>query len=100
MLNILDIKKVIEPIVKGTKVKRVVLFGSHAQGTASENSDIDLFIDSNGEITGLAYFDLKSKMEDAFAMDIDLLPDLDVIPGSRVAHQINESGVTVYERKE
>ena len=100
MLNVQEIKAVIESVVKNTKVRRVVLFGSYARGTASEYSDIDLFMNSNGEITGLAFFELKAKIEDAFGMEVDLFPDLDVIPGSRVAHQINESGVVVYERKE
>jgi len=100
MLSVADIKTVVEPIVKDTKVRKIVLFGSYAKGTASENSDIDLFMISAGEITGLAFYELKSRIEDAFPMGIDLLPDLDVIPDSPVARQINESGVVIYEREE
>ena len=51
---------------------------------------------SNGTITGLAFYDLKSKIEDAFGMEIDLLPDLDIIPDSPVARQINEFGAVIY----
>ena len=98
MLTVEDIKTVVKPVVKDTKVKKMVLFGSYAKGTASEVSDIDLFMDSNGEITGFAYFDLRAKISDAFNMDVDLLPDLDVIPNSPVAQQISESGVVIYER--
>ena len=100
MLSVTEIKTVVEPIVKGTKVRRLVLFGSYAKGTASESSDIDLFMASNGEITGFAFYDIKSKIEDAFNVDIDLIPDIDVIPDSPVARQISETGVVVYERKE
>ena len=99
MLSVAEIKTVVEPIVKNTKVEKMVLFGSYAKGLASENSDIDLFMISNGAITGLAFFDLKSKIEDAFNRDIDLLPDLDIVPGSPVAQHINESGVVIYERQ-
>jgi len=53
---------------------------------------------SSGAITGLAFFDLKSKIEDALNMNIDLLPDLDIISDSPVAKQINDSGVVIYER--
>ena len=98
MLSISEIKSTVEPIVKNTKVKKMMLFGSYAKGTASENSDIDLFMLSDGKITGLAFYDLKSKIEDAFRKNIDLLPDLDVIPNSPVERQINESGVVIYER--
>ena len=100
MLSVADIKTAVEPIVEDTKVRKLVLFGSYAEGTASENSDIDLYMVSDGEITGLAFYDLKSRIEDAFVMDIDLLPDLDVIPESPLARQINESGVVIFERKE
>lgn len=98
MLSIAEIKITVEPIVKNTKVRKMMLFGSYAKGIASENSDIDLFMDSGGEITGLDFYNLKSKIEDAFKTNIDLLPDLDVIPSSPVERQINESGVVIYER--
>ena len=98
ILNIADIKATVEPIVKNTEVQKVVLFGSYAKGIASEESDIDLYMFSNGAITGLAFYDLKSKIEDAFNKEIDLLPDLDIIPNSQVERQINETGVVIYER--
>ena len=97
MLSIADIKATIEPIVKDTKVQKLVLFGSYTEGTASEESDIDLYMFSNGAITGLAFYDLKSKIEEAFGMEVDLLPDLDIIPNSPVGRQINESGAVIYE---
>ena len=100
MLSVAEIKTAVEPIVKDTKVRKLVLFGSYAKGTASEDSDMDLYMVSNGEITGLDFFDLKSKIEDAFEIEIELLPDLDVIPESPVACQINNSGVVIYEREE
>ena len=99
MLNVTDIKTTVEPIVKDTKVQKLVLFGSYAKGTASEDSDIDLYMFSDGAITGLAFYDLKSKIEGAFGVEIDLLPDLDIIPNSPVERQINESGVVIYERQ-
>ncbi len=98
MLSIVEIKTTVAPIVKNTKVRKVMLFGSYAKGAATENSDIDLFMDSGGEITGLDFYELISKLEDAFKINIDLLPDLDVIPNSPVERQINESGVIIYER--
>ena len=99
MLSIAEIKRTVEPIVKNTKVEKVVLFGSYAKGIASEKSDIDICLFSNGAITGLAFFDLKSKFEDSFNVNIDLLPDLDIVPNSPVEKQINDSGVILYERQ-
>ena len=98
MLSIAEIKAMVEPIVRDTKVEKIVLFGSYAKGNACERSDIDLFLSSNGTITGLAFFDLKSKIENAFKPNIELIPDLDVLPDSPVAKHIHESGVVIYER--
>ncbi len=41
-----EIKNLITPIAKKHKLKAVYLFGSYARGTADENSDIDLLIDT------------------------------------------------------
>ncbi len=81
------------------RVRRLVLFGSHAKGTAAERSDIDFFLDSGGSITGFDYFALKATLEDAFQREIDLLPDVDVPPDSQIAGEIARNGVTVYARQ-
>lgn len=43
-----EIQKAITPIAVRYKLKAVFLFGSYARGTADENSDIDLLIDTAG----------------------------------------------------
>ena len=98
MLSISDIKTKLAQICNGTKVKKIVLFGSYAKGIATPNSDIDLYLVSNGAITGFDFFELKAKIEDEFDIEIDLIPDVDVIPNSSIEQQINEHGVIVYER--
>ena len=81
------------------RVRRLVLFGSHARGTAQERSDLDLFLDSDGQITGFDYFALKATLEDAFQCEIDLLPDVDVLPDSKIVREIARDGVMVYARQ-
>ena len=98
MLSVTEIKNKIEPVVKDTKVVRMILFGSYAKGLANQNSDIDLYLFSNGTITGLAFYDLKAKIEEAFNTNVDLIPDLDIIPNSPIQQEINNTGVVVYER--
>lgn len=43
-----EIKERIAPIAEKYRLKAVYLFGSYARGTADENSDIDLLIDTEG----------------------------------------------------
>ena len=78
------------------RIRRLVLFGSHARGTAQAHSDLDFYLDSDRQITGFDYFALKATLEDAFQREIDLLPDIDVIPNSKVAQEIAKYGVMVY----
>ena len=99
MLSITEIQTAVESVVKNTAVEKMVLFGSYAKRNASTQSDIDLFMVSNGVITGLAFYDLKSRIEGAFNVNVDLLADLDVIPNSPIEKQINDSGVIIYERQ-
>lgn len=97
-LSIGDIQQVLSGLTLDQRVNRLVLFGSHASGTAREQSDLDMYLDSGRQITGLDFFALKATLEDAFSRDIDLLPDLDVVPGSKVANEIKRHGVVVYAK--
>ncbi|MDO4548637.1 MAG: nucleotidyltransferase domain-containing protein [Clostridia bacterium] len=93
-----QIKHVLQNMPIDKRVRRLILFGSHVKGTAEIQSDMDFFLDSDNRITGFAYFDLKGRLEDAFKRDIDLIPDVDVIPGSKVDEEIRKTGVMVYGR--
>lgn len=95
-LSIPAIEHTLSTLPLDARVKRLVLFGSHAKGNAQEHSDLDFFLDSGRRITGLAYFELKGRLEDAFGCDVDLIPDVDLIAGSPVEKEIMRYGVTVY----
>ena len=96
--TITEIRDVLQPLCSDPRIKRIILFGSHAKGEAQEQSDIDLYLDSGRSMTGFDFFALKACMEDAFQTDVDILLDLDVLPDSPVENEINSNGVTVYAR--
>lgn len=93
------IRDTLRRIPLDARVRRLVLFGSHAKGTAGERSDLDFYLDSGRQITGFDYFALKATLEDAFQREIDLLPDVDVLPDSRIVREIARDGVMVYARQ-
>lgn len=70
-----EIKTIITPIAVKYRIKAVFLFGSYARGTANEDSDIDLLIDT--EDTDLdTLFKIGAFYEElsqAFCKEIDLL---------------------------
>ena len=44
------IKYIIDKIVSEINPEKIILFGSHAMGTATKNSDLDLFIIKDGKV--------------------------------------------------
>ena len=70
-----EIKKIVLPVAEKYNLKAVYLFGSYARGTATEESDIDLLIDTEGSgikslfQLGAVYCDF----EEAFGKEIDLI---------------------------
>lgn len=73
--SIEDIRKIITPIAEKYNIPAIYLFGSYAKGTANENSDIDLLIDTTGTaLTSLLKLGaLYCDLENAFAKEIDLI---------------------------
>ena len=46
--SIEQIREILIPIAEKHRLKAVFLFGSYARGTANENSDVDLIVDTEG----------------------------------------------------
>lgn len=95
LLDIRELKKVLVPVFRANGTKRAILFGSRAKGTAGENSDIDLLVDSG--LRGLARFGLIDDIAQATGMMVDLIDVADVKPGSRIDKEIKNTGVLIYE---
>ena len=70
-----EIIEKITPVAKKYQLPAVYLFGSYARGTATEESDIDLLVDTTGtNLTSLfALGALYSDMEDALGKPIDMI---------------------------
>ena len=62
-------------VIREYKIKAVYLFGSYARGTASESSDVDLLVDTQGStITGLPSLGgLYADLEEALEKKVDLV---------------------------
>ena len=70
-----QIRDAVIPVARKHNLKTVDLFGSYAWGTANENSDVDLFIDTDGSGI-LSLFDLGAvycDFEEALGKSIDLI---------------------------
>ena len=74
MLTIDDIKKVIVEIAPQYNLKKVTLFGSRANGTAKENSDVDLIVEFETDAVSLIKLSaLMIKLEEMFGVKVDVI---------------------------
>ena len=74
MLTISEIKNSISDIIIKYPIKKISLFGSYADGSASEESDIDIlveFLSSNVSLFLLS--DIKNEIESRLNREVDLI---------------------------
>ena len=73
MLTIEEIKKTVAEIAPKYNLKKVTLFGSRANGTATENSDVDLIVDFSVPISLMDISALKIDLEEIFGISVDII---------------------------
>lgn len=77
-------------------VKKAYLFGSYSRGEASEESDIDVFVDIEYPV-GVMLFGISVYLEEVFGKKVDVLTlneVRDIMPA------VEQKGVLIYERED
>lgn len=93
-----EIKEILYELLKNFPVESVILFGSYAKNYANENSDLDLVIDTKETLMGFKLYSLITKIEEAFQKQVDAFEKSEIIDNSKIAEEIEKTGVIVYER--
>jgi len=96
MLTIEEITNRLKPIFSSHDIQKVVLFGSHAKGQATNGSDVDLVIDS--DINGIPFLSLRIKLKDALEREVDLLLRKWIDKDSAIYVNVENEGVLIYEQ--
>lgn len=73
MLTIDEIKKTVEKIAPQYNLKKVTLFGSRANGTAKEDSDVDLLVEFPKDSSLFDLIDLKFELEEIWKLEVDVI---------------------------
>lgn len=84
------------PVFRQNHVRKATLFGSYAKGSANQESDVDLMVDSG--LRGLSFFGLLEDVCRALTCDVDMIDIVDIVPGSPVDKEIQSTGVVIYEQ--
>lgn len=67
------IKNAILSIADSYPIKRVVLFGSRANGTNKDDSDIDLIFEFTSQISLLTLSKIKVELEELLGLKVDII---------------------------
>lgn len=100
VISVETIKDKTIPIFRDYPVDKVILFGSYAKGDATNVSDIDLYIDTNGKLKGLDFVGLLEILVDALGVNIDLIDKSHVESDSLIIRKIEDGGIIIYEKSE
>jgi len=96
MLSIEDISQKLNPIFSSHDIEKAILFGSHAKGQATSESDVDLVIDS--DINGIPFLSLRIKLKDVLEREVDLLLRKWIDKESAIYTNVESEGVLIYEQ--
>lgn len=96
--SIADIKSILNKVLKDTKVKRAVLFGSYAKNVPTKESDIDIMIDCEGKVKGLEFYKILDDISQSFDKDVDVIEKIEIDEDSPIEGEIKRTGVVVYEK--
>ena len=91
-----ELQAIQEQIIKLCAPQKILLFGSRAKGISTAKSDIDLLVDSR--LRGLRFVGLLDDVQRTVGKSVDLFDVTHIEAGSRIDREIQQTGVTVYEK--
>ena len=68
-----EIKSKVIPILKRFGVKKAAIFGSVVRGEVKADSDIDILVDIEGDMSLLDFVGLKIEIEETLGRKVDLV---------------------------
>ena len=92
----IELRSLLAPVFEQYGVKRAVIFGSYAKGTAEEKSDIDLLVDSG--LRGLRFVSLCEDIRRAAGKEVDVFDVTHIEKDSRIDKEIADTGVVIHEK--
>ena len=95
MLTLDAIRDAAQEIAPNYSIRSVKLFGSFADGDATEKSDVDIIIEPFGVFTLLDLISFQQELSERLHTDVDVVEE-ESLPGSSL---IIEKVVGIYERQ-
>jgi len=92
-----EIESKTKDIFLKNNVAKAYLFGSYANGSPSETSDIDIAVDTGGNISFLRVCGVMEEISNALEKKVDLFDFREIKTDSNIMKEILQKGVLLYE---
>jgi len=93
-----EIKEKLLTIFESEPVFTAILFGSYANGEATKDSDVDIVIDSFGELLNMNFYGVLHDITEALDKRVDLMEASEISKDSPLLDEIEKRGVLLYEK--
>ncbi|NJD01576.1 MAG: nucleotidyltransferase domain-containing protein [Ruminiclostridium sp.] len=93
-----EIKSKLRPIFEAAPVYRAILFGSYAKGNPTDQSDIDIVIDSKGELLNIAFYGVLEDIETKLEKRIDLFEISELSRNMAICSAVEREGIVLYDK--
>ena len=94
ILTLEAIKNGVEDVFSDYQIDFCYLFGSYAEKTPNEKSDVDLLVSTN--LTGLKFFGLVEKLRTTIKKRVDVLTMNQLESNSKLIAEILKHGIKIY----
>ena len=91
-----EIKSKANPVAKAYGIQRMGLFGSYARGEATDDSDVDLYIEKGGLKSLIQYYLFVHELEQILQCHVDVVTT--EIEDKQFLSEIMREGVILYEK--
>jgi predicted nucleotidyltransferase len=99
MYSINEIKSILLPVFESAPVYRAVLFGSYAKGRPTDKSDIDIVLDSRGELLNINFYGVLEDITNLLGKRVDLLEITELKNNAAMQSAIEKEGVVLYDQQ-
>ena len=99
IFSINEIKTKLFPVFETAPVYRAILFGSYAKGSPTGNSDIDIVIDSKGELLSMDFYGVLEDITTRLGKRVDLFEITELKNNVTMQSIIEREGIVLYDRQ-
>ena len=95
--SVSEIENKSREIFQKNNVIRAYLFGSYAYGSPGDNSDIDMALDTGGNISFLRVCGVMEELSQILEKKVDLFDFREIEQDSDIMKEITKKGILLYE---